>query len=109
VRPLLQFRIESKIWVHALNANAAERSPNVCAAWSPKISGERKPKAEISLLLDLGASHEATDAVRDKDKMIGEALWTDNRRKVKHKTSAAGAAQQTEHGSPVSVFVDTSV
>jgi hypothetical protein len=49
--------------------------------------GEPKPKADISLLFDLGASHEATDIARNKDKMIGEAFWADNRRKVKHKTS----------------------
>jgi hypothetical protein len=38
--------------------------------------GEMKPKADVSLLFDLGASSEPTDIARDKDKMIGEAIWT---------------------------------
>ena len=37
--------------------------------------GPPKPKVDISILFDLGASEEPTDITRDKDKMIGEALW----------------------------------
>ena len=34
-----------------------------------------KPKADISILFDLGASDEPTDIARAKDKMVGDALW----------------------------------
>ena len=44
--------------------------------------GEPKRKADISLLFDLGASHEPTDIARDKDKMIGEAVWEEHSRKT---------------------------
>ena len=37
--------------------------------------GEKKPRPHISVLFDLGASAEPTNIARDKDKMIGEALW----------------------------------
>jgi hypothetical protein len=37
--------------------------------------GEPQPKADISIMFDLGASAERTDIARDKDKMIGEAVW----------------------------------
>jgi hypothetical protein len=44
--------------------------------------GEPKPKADISLLFDLGASREPTDIARDKNKMIGEAVWNEHLRKT---------------------------
>lgn len=47
--------------------------------------GERKPKADISIVFDLGASEEPTDIARDKDKMIGEAAWQNYLRKVGRK------------------------
>src|SRR5438270_3108783 len=47
--------------------------------------GEQKPKADISILFDLGASGEPTDIARDKDKMIGEAVWAEYLRKTGHK------------------------
>jgi hypothetical protein len=34
-----------------------------------------KPKADISVVFDLGASDEPTDIARDKDKMVSEAVW----------------------------------
>jgi hypothetical protein len=48
--------------------------------------GEPKRKADISLLFDLGASREPTDIARDKDKMIGEAVWNEHLRKTGEKT-----------------------
>ena len=50
--------------------------------------GEPKRKADISLLFDLGASREPTDVARDKDKMLGEALWNEHLRKTGGKTAA---------------------
>ncbi|MBX9846076.1 MAG: hypothetical protein K2Z80_30155 [Xanthobacteraceae bacterium] len=35
----------------------------------------RKTRPDISIMFDLGASDEPTDIARDKDKMIGEAVW----------------------------------
>jgi len=47
--------------------------------------GEAKPKADISSIFDLGASAEPTDIARDKDKLIGEAVWANYLRKVGRK------------------------
>src|SRR6266705_893962 len=47
--------------------------------------GEPRPKADISIVFDLGASGEPTDIARDKDKMIGEAVWQDYLRKTGRK------------------------
>jgi hypothetical protein len=57
--------------------------------------GARKPKADISILFDLGASSEPTNIARDKDAMIGEAAWenyvrkTGNRSRTKLKRGKA--------------------
>ena len=37
--------------------------------------GEPKPKVDVSIIFDLGASGEPTDIARDKDKLIGDAVW----------------------------------
>lgn len=47
--------------------------------------GAPKPKADISILFDLGASEEPTNIARDKDKMIGEAVWQEYLRKTGRK------------------------
>jgi hypothetical protein len=44
--------------------------------------GEQKPKVDVSVIFDLGASDVPTDIARDKHKMIGEALWDDHVRSV---------------------------
>jgi hypothetical protein len=50
--------------------------------------GEPKRKTDISLLFDLGASRESTDVARDKDQMIGEAVWSEHLQKTAGKTGA---------------------
>jgi hypothetical protein len=47
--------------------------------------GEAKPKADISMIFDLGASTEPTDIARDKDKLLSEAVWQEYLRKTGHK------------------------
>jgi hypothetical protein len=47
--------------------------------------GEPKPKADISIVFDLGASDEPTDIARDKDKMLGHAVWEEYLRDTGHK------------------------
>jgi hypothetical protein len=37
--------------------------------------GEPRLKADVSVVFDLGASAEPTDIARDKDKLIGDAVW----------------------------------
>jgi GH24 family phage-related lysozyme (muramidase) len=37
--------------------------------------GEQRPAADVSVVFDLGASAEVTDIARDKDKLIGDAVW----------------------------------
>jgi hypothetical protein len=57
--------------------------------------GEPKPKADISIIFDLVDEGPPTDIARDKDKMIGDAVWADYlrrtgrkpRRKVRARTS----------------------
>jgi hypothetical protein len=44
--------------------------------------GEPKPKADISMIFDLIDEGPPTDIARDKDKMIGEAVWANYLRKV---------------------------
>ena len=39
-------------------------------------------KPDISSIFDLGASAKPTDIARDKDKLIGEAVWANYLRKV---------------------------
>lgn len=47
--------------------------------------GEPKRKVDVSVLFDLGASAEPTDVARDKDKMLGEAVWAEYLRKTGRK------------------------
>jgi len=39
-------------------------------------------KPDISSIFDLGPSAKPTDIARDKDKLVGEAVWADYLRKV---------------------------
>ena len=47
--------------------------------------GEAKPKADISVIFDLVTEGEPTDIARDKDKLIGDAVWQEHLRKTGHK------------------------
>lgn len=47
--------------------------------------GEPKHKADISIIFDLVDEGPPTDIARDKDKMIGEAVWADYLRKTGRK------------------------
>ena len=44
--------------------------------------GEPKPKVDVSVIFDLGASDEPTNIARDKHRMIGEAAWDDHLRSI---------------------------
>lgn len=44
--------------------------------------GDPKPKADVSVVFDLGASAEPTNVARDKHRMIREAAWDDHVRSV---------------------------
>lgn len=44
--------------------------------------GEPKPKADISAVFDLIDEGPPTDIARDKDKMVGEAVWQEYLREV---------------------------
>jgi hypothetical protein len=52
--------------------------------------GEPQPKADISIVFDLGASEEPTNIARDKDKLLGEAVWQEHLRKTGQKRSRRG-------------------
>jgi hypothetical protein len=47
--------------------------------------GEPKPQADISIIFDLIDEGPPTNIARDKDKMIGEAVWTNYLRKTGRK------------------------
>jgi hypothetical protein len=47
--------------------------------------GRPKPKPDVSIIFDLGASKEPTDIARDKDKMVGESVWEEYQRDVGRK------------------------
>jgi hypothetical protein len=48
--------------------------------------GEPKPKADISMLFDLIDEGPRTNIARDKDKMIGEAVWEEYLRSTGRKS-----------------------
>lgn len=50
-----------------------------------KDLGEGRPKPDISIIFDLGASAEPTDIARDKDKLVGDAVWANYLRKTGRK------------------------
>jgi len=37
--------------------------------------GQPKPKADVSIIFDLVTEGDPTDIARDKDKLIGDAVW----------------------------------
>jgi hypothetical protein len=52
--------------------------------------GQPKPrKTDISVLFDLGSSEEPTNIARDKDAMIGEAVWKEHLGKTGRKSRRA--------------------
>jgi hypothetical protein len=44
--------------------------------------GEANPKADISVIFDFVTEGEPTDIAKDKDKLIGEAVWQEHLRKT---------------------------
>jgi hypothetical protein len=49
--------------------------------------GETKRKVDVSVLFDLVDEGPPTNIARDKDKMVGEAVWEEHRRKTHSKRS----------------------
>jgi hypothetical protein len=49
--------------------------------------GEAKRKVDVSLIFDLVDEGPHTNITRDKDKMVGEAVWKEHRRKTGGKRS----------------------
>jgi hypothetical protein len=45
--------------------------------------GSAPKQADVTALFDLGASGAPTDIARDKDRLIGEAVWAEYKRKTK--------------------------
>ena len=56
--------------------------------------GEVKPKADISIVFDLVDEGPPTDIARDKDKMIGEAVWANYLRKTRSKGRGRARARK---------------
>lgn len=68
--PELQRRAQAK--AAELGVSFAEYIRRLVAG---DLGEPKKSKPDISTLFDLGASKEPTDIARDKDKMIGQAVW----------------------------------
>ena len=49
--------------------------------------GEAKRKVDISLVFDLVDEGPRTNIARDKDKMVGEAVWKEHQRKTNRRRS----------------------
>jgi hypothetical protein len=60
--------------------------------------GEPRRNAHISALFDLGTSREPTDIARDKDQMLGEALWAEHVRKTARKSGRPRRRAQSAAG-----------
>jgi hypothetical protein len=58
--------------------------------------GERKHKADVSVLFDLVDDGPATDIARDKDKMIGEAVWKEHLRKTGRNGARSSRSAKTD-------------
>ena len=54
----------------------------------------RKRKIDMSVFFDLGASSEPTDVARDKDRMLGKAVWDEHRRKMGNKPRKRSAKRR---------------
>ena len=67
--PEMQRRAHAK--AAALGISFAEYVRRVVA----QDLGEAKPKADISMIFDLIKDGPPTDIARDKDKLVGEAVW----------------------------------
>jgi hypothetical protein len=46
------------------------------------LGAKQEPEVDVSIIFDLGASEEPTNIARDKDKMVGEAVWQNYLRKT---------------------------
>ncbi len=55
--------------------------------------GEAKPKADISMIFDLIKDGPPTDIARDKDKLVGEAVWQEY---LSERPAASGLAVASE-------------
>lgn len=75
--PELQRRAQAK--AAALGISFAEYIRRLVAG---DLGAERKSKPDISVLFDLIDEGPPTDIARDKDKMIGEAVWQEYLRDV---------------------------
>ena len=53
--------------------------------------GEAKPKVDVSVIFDLVKDGPVTNIARDKDKMIGEAVWDDYLRSVGRRPRRRGS------------------
>src|SRR4029079_18613475 len=52
------------------------------ALWARDLGSLRPRKADISILFDLIDEGPETNIARDKDKMIGDAVWDEHRHKT---------------------------
>lgn len=71
--PEVQRRAHAK--AAELGISFAEYVRRLVARDLDEIAPKPKPKADISVIFDLVTEGEPTDIARDKDALIGEAVW----------------------------------
>lgn len=49
------------------------------------LDARKQARPDISIMFDLGASGQPTNIARDKDKMVGQALWEEYQRETGRK------------------------
>jgi hypothetical protein len=76
MEPELQRHLKKR--AAAQGVSAAEYMRRLVA----RDKGTAAPAADVSIIFDIDASEEPTSIARDKDKMIGEAVEAEHRRKI---------------------------
>jgi len=85
MRSRMQFSVDAVLRQRARERAAAlglTLSEYICRLIAVDL-GIRPGLLDVSAIFDLAASGEVTDIARDKDKMIGEAVWAEYLRKTR--------------------------
>ncbi len=83
MEPALRRRARAR--AEELGISFAEYACRLIASDLGEPKPRRRPKADISIMFDLIDEGPRTDIARDKDKMIGTALWENYLRKTRRK------------------------
>jgi hypothetical protein len=94
IDPDLRKRAQAK--ADALGISFSEYVQRLVASDLGETKHKPKAKADISIVFDLGVSGAPTNIARDKDRMIGEAVWKEYLRST-GRTRRAGRTNKSRH------------